>query len=118
MRAMILKSQKRPLTLSDIPMPDITSDEVLIKVEACGICRTDLHIIDKELKNPKLPLVMGHQIVGKIVKIGKGVREFRMGDRVGVPWLGFSCTRCKFCKTDRENLCDNAKYTGYDIDGG
>lgn len=118
MKAMVLYNQKENLIPSDIPIPEINSEEVLIKVEACGICRTDLHILDAELTQPKLPLVMGHQIVGKIVKIGKRVKDFHIGDRVGVPWLGYSCQKCKFCKSGRENLCDEAKYTGYNIDGG
>ncbi|MGB9600791.1 MAG: zinc-dependent alcohol dehydrogenase family protein [Myxococcota bacterium] len=118
MRAMVLCKQREKLILSDMPIPEINQNEVLIKVEACGICRTDLHILDGELNEPKLPLVMGHQIVGTIVKKGKNVTGFMIGDRVGVPWLGYSCQRCKFCRTKRENLCDKARYTGYNIDGG
>ncbi len=118
MNACILESQKKNLVLKDIPIPRINQNEVLIKVEACGICRTDLHILDGELLNPKLPLVMGHQIVGRIEKIGVKVKGFKINDRVGVPWLGYSCGKCKFCKSKRENLCNQARYTGYTIDGG
>jgi propanol-preferring alcohol dehydrogenase len=118
MRAMVLCKQKEPLILKDISIPRINKEEVLIKVEACGICRTDLHILDGELTEPKLPLVMGHQIVGRIIKLGSNVKGFKIGDRVGVPWLGYSCGRCKFCRSGRENLCDKARFTGYTIDGG
>lgn len=118
MRAMILDKNRKKLKLKEVQMPRISADEVLIKVEACGLCRTDLHIIDGELPNPKLPLIMGHQIVGKIIKVGKSVKNFHIGERVGVPWLGYSCGKCNFCKTKRENLCNKAKYTGYNIDGG
>jgi len=118
MKAMVLYRQRERLKLTDIPVPRIKKEEVLIEVEACGICRTDLHILDRELTEPKLPLVMGHQIVGRIIRLGESVRGFKIGDRVGVPWLGYSCGKCKFCKSGRENLCDKAKYTGYSIDGG
>ncbi len=118
MKAMILYKQKEALRREELPIPEINSNEVLIRVEACGICRTDLHILDGELPEPKLPLIMGHQIVGKIVKKGKNVSGFSCGDRVGVPWLGYSCKKCNFCKSGRENLCDKAKYTGYTINGG
>ncbi|MCX7944098.1 MAG: zinc-dependent alcohol dehydrogenase family protein [Deltaproteobacteria bacterium] len=118
MMAMMLEKQGNPLILKDIDIPHINDKEVLVKVIACGVCRTDLHIIDGELTNPKLPLVMGHQIVGKLVKKGKGVRDFEVDDLIGIPWLGYSCGSCKFCKTGKENLCDHAKYTGYSIDGG
>lgn len=118
MDAMLLEQigyQLRPTTLKE---PQPKSNEVLIKVHACGICRTDLHVVDGELKNPKLPLVPGHQIVGTIKKLGKQVKNFVIGQRVGIPWLGSSCGVCHFCTTGRENLCDEAKFTGYQIDGG
>jgi propanol-preferring alcohol dehydrogenase len=118
MRAMVLKQAGRPLELIDIPVPEPKQDQILLKVRACGICRTDLHIIDGELTEPKLPLVLGHQIIGEVMDIGPGVESFKTGDRVGVPWLGGSCGACRFCKSGRENLCDKARYTGYQIDGG
>lgn len=118
MKAMVLTEVKKPLELKEIPIPQPAAGEVLIKIAACGVCRTDLHIVDGELPSPKLPLVIGHQIVGKIVKIGNGVKGYKEGDRVGVPWLGGSCGHCEYCLSSRENLCDQARYTGYDIDGG
>jgi propanol-preferring alcohol dehydrogenase len=118
MRAMLLKEQKKPLVLSDIPKPRPKDREILIKVKACGVCRTDLHIKDADLTHPKLPLVMGHEIVGVVEEIGKEVKGFKLGDRVGVPWLGKSCGQCEFCRQGQENLCDNAQFTGYQIDGG
>ncbi|MEH2184216.1 zinc-dependent alcohol dehydrogenase family protein [Nostoc sp.] len=118
MRAMILDAPGKPLRLADLPLPTPSSNQVLIQVHTCGICRTDLHIIDGELTNPKLPLIPGHQIVGKIVKIGEKVTKFRVGERVGVPWLGHTCNHCRYCLAERENLCDWAQFTGYQIDGG
>lgn len=99
-------------------MPDFGPEEILIKVNACAVCRTDLHIVDGDLTNPKLPLIPGHEIVGEIVAVGDQVDQFKPGARVGVPWLGYTCGRCDFCQSGRENLCDDAKFTGYDIDGG
>jgi propanol-preferring alcohol dehydrogenase len=90
----------------------------LVKVAACAVCRTDLHIVDAELPNPKLPLVPGHEIVGVIVEKGRGVQRFKTGDRVGIPWLGWTCGECEFCRSERENLCDRARFTGYTLDGG
>jgi propanol-preferring alcohol dehydrogenase len=118
MRAMVFEEVGKPLTLKDVPVPEPADRQVLIEIHACGVCRTDLHIIDGELPHPKLPLIIGHQIVGIITRAGKDVTEFKPGDRVGVPWLGDSCHNCEFCKKGLENLCDDAKYTGYDIDGG
>ncbi len=118
MRAMILDEPGRPLRPADLPVPEPGPGQVLLQVHACGICRTDLHIVDGELKEPKLPLVLGHQIVGTVVKAGEGVKTFTPGQRVGVPWLGSSCNGCKHCLSGRENLCDAARFTGYDIDGG
>jgi len=117
-RAMLLEKVGSPLRLVELPIPQTGSDEVLIRVHTCGICRTDRHIIDGELPHPKLPLILGHQIVGTIEQVGNTVTSFKKGDRVGVPWLGRSCGRCRFCTTGRENLCENALYTGYQRDGG
>jgi len=118
MRAMVLEEVGKPLQLEDLPDPSPGAGQVLIEVHTCGVCRTDLHVIDGELEHPKLPLVPGHQIVGTVIETGEGVRDFLVGDRVGVPWLGDSCGKCDYCKRGLENLCDAAKYTGYDIDGG
>lgn len=118
MRAMILEQQGKPLRLTNVPKPEPNDDQVLIRVHACGICRTDLHILDGELSSPKLPLILGHQIVGTIEKLGGNVEDHQVGDRVGVPWLGWTDSTCRYCQTRRENLCENAKFTGYDIDGG
>ncbi|QLH34970.1 MAG: zinc-dependent alcohol dehydrogenase family protein [Parachlamydiaceae bacterium] len=118
MRAMILEKIKTPLRLVELPIPEPGPDQIQIKVIACGICRTDLHILDGELPSPNLPLIPGHQIAGVVEKLGSGVTQFKIGDRVGVPWLGGSCQHCKFCKEERENLCDHAVYTGYQMNGG
>ena len=118
MKAMVLYKQGSPLEMREIPVPNPGPGQVLIKVTACGICRTDLHIMDSELKHPKLPLVMGHEIIGVIKGYGTGVTRFKEGDRVGVPWLGHTCGKCKVCQSGRENLCDSPLFTGYTIDGG
>ena len=118
MRAMILEAQRQPLRLVDIPEPVASSGQLLIKVNACGVCRTDLHIVDGELTEPKLPLIPGHQIVGTVAGLGSGAEGFSPGDRVGVPWLGWTDGTCRYCRSDRENLCDEARFTGYDMDGG
>ena len=118
MRAMVLERQNSPLLLRELPVPVAGSGELLLKVKACGICRTDLHVLDGDLKEPTLPLVPGHQIVGEVHKIGSGVSGFDLGQRVGVPWLGGSCGHCWYCRHDKENLCDEARYTGYQINGG
>jgi propanol-preferring alcohol dehydrogenase len=118
MKAMILEEQNSPLVLKDVPKPQIKADQLLIKVKACAICRTDLHIIEGDLKNPKLPLILGHQIVGVIEEMDEKVSGFKIGDRIGVPWLGNTCHHCEYCLEDKENLCDSAKFTGYEIDGG
>jgi propanol-preferring alcohol dehydrogenase len=115
---MILKASGRPLEPVDMDDPRPGSGQLLIRVHACGICRTDLHIVDGELTEPELPIIPGHQIVGTVVETGSDVASFSTGDRVGVPWLGWSCGRCEFCTSGRENLCDEARYTGYQIDGG
>ena len=111
---MILHRQREPLALADTAVPEPKAGEVLIRIEACAVCRTDLHIVDGELKEPKLPLVIGHQIAG-IVEQGAG--HFRPGDRVGVPWLGWTDGECRYCTSGRENLCIRARFTGYTIDG-
>ncbi|BAY77889.1 alcohol dehydrogenase [Nostoc linckia NIES-25] len=119
MRAMILDAPHQPLRLGELPIPKPNSQQVLIRVRACGVCRTDLHIVDGELTHPKLPLVLGHQIVGTVKAVGDGVDKFSVGQRVGVPWLGYTCgDRCPYCASGRENLCDYAEFTGYNIDGG
>lgn len=118
MRAMILQKIKSPLVLEEIPEPIPQKGEVLIKVDACGVCRTDLHVYDGELAHPKLPLILGHQIVGKIAQLGEGAQRFKLGQRVGVPWLGHTCQKCQYCLSGRENLCDNALFTGYQLNGG
>ena len=118
MQAMVLKKQKFPLVLEDIPKPIPKESQLLIKVHACGVCRTDLHIQDGDLQNPKLPLILGHEVVGVVEDKGKNVQNFQIGDRVGVPWLGYTCDKCEYCKQGKENLCDNALYTGYNVDGG
>jgi len=118
MRAMVFEGPGRPLRLKELPDPAPGAGQVLVRVHACGVCRTDLHVVDGELPDPKLPLVPGHQIVGTVAALGEGVTGFSKGDRVGVPWLGGSCGRCDYCTSGRENLCDEARYTGYQIDGG
>src|SRR5690348_9664571 len=118
MRAMVLERQGEPLRLADLPEPSAGPGQVLLDVRACGVCRTDLRILDGELSEPKLPLVPGHQIVGVVRELGEGVDRFAPGDRVGVPWLGWTDGECRYCRSGRENLCDHARFTGYDIDGG
>jgi propanol-preferring alcohol dehydrogenase len=118
MNAMLLEEPKRPLVYKEVAVPVAGAEQVLIKVIACGVCRTDLHISDGELKHPKLPLIMGHEIIGRVVKEGERVNNLKEGDLVGVPWLGYTCGKCKFCLSNRENLCDNALFTGYTKDGG
>lgn len=118
MRAMVLDKKGEKLKLSEVPIPTYGEYGLLIRVDACGLCRTDLHILDGELKNPKLPLIPGHQIVGKIEACGNLVEDFSIGQRIGVPWLGGSCGHCHYCTNGQENLCDAAQYTGYQINGG
>jgi propanol-preferring alcohol dehydrogenase len=118
MRAMVLSRPGEPLRLEERPLPTPGAGQLLLQVSACGICRTDLHIMDGELKEPTLPLVPGHQIVGRVAGIGSGVAGFRLGDRVGVPWLGSTCGSCRHCVAGRENLCEQARFTGYHLDGG
>ncbi|MBE9052545.1 zinc-dependent alcohol dehydrogenase family protein [Nostocales cyanobacterium LEGE 11386] len=118
MRAMILEAPRQPLRLAELPVPKPNPEQVLIRVHACAVCRTDLHIVDGELTHPKLPLVLGHQIVGTVEAMGERVDQFSIGERVGVPWLGHTCDRCRYCLSGRENLCDYAEFTGYNLDGG
>lgn len=118
MKGMVLFEKGKPLLYRDVPCPVPNDDQVLIKVEACGICRTDLHILDGELPSPKLPLIPGHQIVGKIKAVGKKVNHLYVDQRIGVPWLGSTCQTCQFCLNHQENLCDHAQFTGYQINGG
>ena len=118
MEAMLLRSPHTALELTSVEAPQPRRGEVLVKVTACGVCRTDLHVADGELPNAKRPVVPGHEIVGTIIDVGEGVDAFHLGDRVGVPWLGYTCGTCVYCRSDRENLCDYARFTGYTIDGG
>ncbi|HWM64320.1 MAG TPA: zinc-dependent alcohol dehydrogenase family protein [Solirubrobacterales bacterium] len=118
MRAMVLVRQRELLRPAELPDPQPEPGQVLIAVSACGVCRTDLHIVDGELSEPKLPLVPGHQIVGRVAGAGEGAERFSLRDRVGVPWLGWTCGECRYCLSGRENLCDRPRFTGYDLDGG
>jgi alcohol dehydrogenase, propanol-preferring len=132
MRAMVLEKTKKPLVLRDVPKPQPGRGQLLVRVNTCAVCRTDLHIVDGELPDPKLPLILGHQIVGRIEAIGAEINshsavnaspgrtnpQFKIGDRVGIPWLGWTDGDCPYCRSNRENLCDNARFTGYNIDGG
>lgn len=118
MQAMVLEKQKEQLVLKELPVPQPNPDQVLIRIHACGICRTDLHVADGDLTEPKLPLILGHEIVGTVVLIGESVKQLKAGDRIGVPWLGYTCGVCNFCKKGQENLCDQPLFTGYTIDGG
>ncbi len=118
MNAMVLDSPGTALTFKEVPVPVPDPDQVLLKIHACGVCRTDLHILDGELHNPKLPLILGHQIVGTVVAVGKNADRFKPGARVGVPWLGYTDGSCLYCQRDQENLCENPLFTGYTIDGG
>jgi alcohol dehydrogenase, propanol-preferring len=118
MRAMVLDRPHAPLRLAEVQPPPLVRGHVLIKVHACGVCRTDLHVIDGELPNPNLPLIPGHEIVGTVYAKSSDVNAFEMGARVGVPWLGSTCGHCTYCLSERENLCDDAHFTGYHLNGG
>lgn len=118
MRAMVLEHSGAPLVLRDLPRPKPASGQVQLEILACGICRTDLHVVDGDLANPALPLVLGHEIVGRVTQLGDGVTGLVPGQRVGVPWLGYTCGHCTFCKRQEENLCDEARFTGYQLAGG
>jgi propanol-preferring alcohol dehydrogenase len=118
MRAMMLEAPGKPLRLTDVPQPQPGPEQVLIKVNACAVCRTDLHVVDGELSEPTLPLIPGHQIVGTVIATGTQVTTLQLGGRVGVPWLGWTCGTCLHCREGRENLCDEARFTGYQLNGG
>jgi len=115
---MVLHEPKRSLELRDVPKPKPGRGQLLVRVSTCAVCRTDLHVVDGELPNPKLPLILGHQIVGRVEEIGEENSNFAIGDRVGIPWLGWTDGDCAYCRSGRENLCDNARFTGYTVDGG
>jgi len=115
---MLFEKAGQPLRSAELPVPQAGAGHVLIRVRACAVCRTDLHITDGELNEPELPLIPGHEIIGVVEKIGKEATRFKLGDRVGVPWLGWTCGHCEFCVSGRENLCDEARFTGYTLDGG
>lgn len=118
MHAMVLEAPGQALRLCEVPRPAAGPGQLLIRVAACAVCRTDLHVVDGELKEPKLPLIPGHEIVGRVEQAGEGVDGFAAGDRVGVPWLGWTCGECRYCRAGHENLCPEARFTGYQIDGG
>ena len=118
MRAMLLTEQHKPLKMEEVAVPEPKAGQVLIKVHTCGVCRTDLHVLDGDLNEPKLPLILGHQIVGTVVGFGEGVDRFKLGQRIGVPWLGYTDGTCRYCLRGQENLCDHPEFTGYTLDGG
>ena len=118
MNAMVLDRARQPLVARRVPVPVPAAGQVLVRVAACGVCRTDLHVVDGELTEPKLPLIPGHEVVGRVVAVGSGVERFKGGERVGIPWLGWTCGTCSFCQSGRENLCEAARFTGYTLDGG
>ncbi len=119
MRAMVLDKPRQPLQLRDVEKPRAAKGQLLVRIATCAVCRTDLHVADGELPDPKLPLIPGHQIVGRVEEIGDEVSsKFKVGDRVGIPWLGWTDGDCAYCRSKRENLCDRARFTGYTIDGG
>jgi propanol-preferring alcohol dehydrogenase len=118
MKAMELRAFHDPLMPSERPEPSPAAHQILIRVHACGVCRTDLHLVDGELADPVLPIIPGHEVVGRVLAVGADVARLKPGDRVGVPWLGWTCGRCRFCRAGRENLCERARFTGCHIDGG
>ena len=118
MQAMVVRAKGAPLVWEQRPLPEPGPNEVLLRVEACGVCRTDLHVIDGELANPRYPIVPGHEVVGRVAKLGSAVERFQLGERIGAPWLAHTCGRCFYCDEGKENLCDHAAFTGYDRDGG
>jgi len=118
MKAMLLEAVGAPLREVTLPVPQPGPEQVLLRVHACGVCRTDLHVVDGELSKPKLPLILGHEIVGEVIKSGSKVNQFKPGDRVGVPWLGHTCGVCRYCNEGHENLCESPEFTGYTLDGG
>ncbi len=118
MRAMLMEAPHQALRMAEVPVPQAGKGQVLIQVHTCGVCRTDLHVLDGDLTEPKLPLILGHQIVGTVVSLGEGVERFGVGDRIGVPWLGSTDGTCRYCLRGQENLCDHPQFTGYSLDGG
>lgn len=118
MNAMVLTHPGRPLEARSVPVPALDAGRVLVEVSACAVCRTDLHVVDGELPDPKLPLIPGHEVVGRVSAVGSGCSKFSIGDRVGIPWLGWTCGECSFCSEGLENLCPYARFTGYTLDGG
>jgi propanol-preferring alcohol dehydrogenase len=118
MRAMVLNAPGEALREQDVPQPTPASGQVRVRIGACAVCRTDLHVLDGELMKPKLPLILGHEIVGRVEALGPGTSRFKLGDRVGIPWLGWTCGTCQYCRSGRENLCEQARFTGYTLDGG
>src|SRR3989442_2593556 len=118
MQVMLLEAPRRPLRLVEVPDPAPGPGQILIAVKACGVCRTDLHVANGDLPDPKLPLILGHEIVGTVAALGTGVSRFQVGDHVGVPWLGWTCGEWGYCPASRENLCDRAAFTGYNLDRG
>jgi alcohol dehydrogenase, propanol-preferring len=118
MKAMVLDAPGMPLALRVVPRPEPGAGQVLVAVSACAVCRTDLHVVDGDLTEPRLPIVPGHEIVGRIIARGAGAERFPLGQRVGIPWLGWTCGECRYCRSGQENLCPNARFTGYQIDGG
>jgi alcohol dehydrogenase, propanol-preferring len=115
---MVLEAARSPLVAADVAEPEPAAGQVAVKVRACGVCRTDLHIVDGELTEPKLPLICGHQVVGEVVAAGDGAERFQLGERVGIPWLAWTDNECRYCRSGRENLCVHGRFTGYDVDGG
>jgi alcohol dehydrogenase, propanol-preferring len=115
---MVLEAARSPLVAADVAEPEPAAGQVAVKVRACGVCRTDLHIVDGELTEPKLPLICGHQVVGEVVAAGDGAERFQLGERVGIPWLAWTDNECRYCRSGRENLCVRGRFTGYDVDGG
>lgn len=118
MLAMCFCGRGQPLRESHIPLPEITPNQVLIRVRACGVCRTDLHLVDGDLPNPKPAVIPGHEVIGVVERVGERANRFAIGQRVGVPWLGWTCGECRYCLSGQENLCDRPKFTGYTLDGG
>jgi alcohol dehydrogenase, propanol-preferring len=118
MRALLFEKSGQALRAADVSIPSLAAGQVLIRVRACAVCRTDLHVVDGELTHPKLPLIPGHEIVGTVTRLGNDVSRFKIGERVGVPWLGWTCGACIYCQGGQENLCNQAKFTGYTLDGG
>src|SRR5262249_59931372 len=118
MRAMVLNAARTPLEARDLQSPEPAAGQVLIEVAACGVCRTDLHIVDGELDRPKLPLILGHEVVAEVTERGSAAELFEVGERVGVPWIGWTDQTCRYCLRGEENLCETALFTGYTLDGG